>query len=237
MTSLTDNFFNIVYGLDSRVKVVWLISSMVLFFIDNSLLVFLIIFASAVMFILSGGHRTIYMKGVKYILVFFLIIFFIAVLSFEQISDIELALFSILKWTGLMLSCIAFFTMTKPFELISALRSFRVPEGFVFALGIGFRFIPIIFEEIEQISMAQRARGLYTGRGFEKIIRLPTIINAMTVPLIEEILRKLWDMWLALNVRGFALGKRRPKNIFRFSIPNFIVLLYSISIIILSLIS
>ncbi|HII06152.1 MAG TPA: hypothetical protein HA349_02195 [Methanotrichaceae archaeon] len=58
--------------------------------------------------------------------------------------NIIYALIMVSKWLTLTLSSIAFFVMTKQFELMGALRSFRVPEGFIFSLGMGFRFIPII---------------------------------------------------------------------------------------------
>ena len=227
---------DVVYELDPRIKVIWLISCACVYFTDNILLIFIITFISAAMFVISGAHKTIYMKAFYYILIFFLMLFLLAMWESTEITSVFFALTAISKWLAIVLSSIAFFVMTKPFELMTALRSFRVPEGFVFSLGIGFRFIPIIFESSDKILLAQKARGLYSGKGLlRKIIRIPTIIKALTIPLIIEMLNRLWDMWLALMVRGFVLGKKRRKIKLELSVSNLVVLGYSVIIIMISI--
>lgn len=227
---------DIIYELDPRIKVIWLISSASIYFTDNILLILIITFISVIAFVFSGAHKTIYMESFYYILFFFLMIFLLAMWESTDTVNVIFALTAISKWLAIVLSSIAFFVITKPFELMIALRSFRVPERFVFSLGIGFRFIPIIFEASDKILMAQKARGLYSGKGFRKILRVPMVINALAVPLIIEILYRLWNMWLALMVRGFALGKKRIKMQFKLSVPNLAILSYSITIILLSII-
>ena len=226
---------DIVYELDPRIKVIWLISCACVYFTDNILLILTITFISAAMFVISGAHKTIYMKVFYYVLIFFSMLFLLAMWESTETTSVIFALTAISKWLAIVLSSIAFFVMTKPFELMTALRSFRVPEGFVFSLGIGFRFIPIIFEASDKILQAQKARGLYSGKGLRKIIRIPMIINALTIPLIIEMLNRLWDMWLALMVRGFVLGKKRRKTKLVLSVPNLIVLSYSVIIIVVSI--
>lgn len=187
--------------------------------------------SSAAMFLSSGAHKTIYMKALYYIFIFLIILFVLATWGSGSEANIFDALTVISKWLTITLSSIAFFVMTRPFELMSAMRSFRIPEGFVFSLGIGFRFIPIIIESTEKILMAQKARGLYSGKGFKKILSIPTMINALTVPLIVEMLNRLWDMWLALMVRGFDISKRRRNSTLKLSASNLCILIYSSAVI------
>jgi energy-coupling factor transport system permease protein len=173
------------------------------------------------------------MKAFYYILSFFLVIFLLALWESMQPASIIFALTSILKWVAIVLSSIAFFVITKPFELLIALRSLRMPEGFVFSLGIGFRFIPIIFETAEKILVAQKARGLHVGKGIRRLFRLPLVIKAVVIPLIIEILNRLWLMWIALMVRGFELNKRNNPSL-KWSMSNIVIFIYSLIIILLS---
>jgi len=220
-----------VYDIDPRIKLIWLLSYTAVYFTENNLLIFIMTVSSAAMFLSSGAQKTIYMKALYYILVFLIILFIIATWGSGSEANITYALTVISKWLTITLSSIGFFVMTRPFELMSALRSFRVPEGFVFSLGIGFRFIPIIIESTDKILMAQKARGLYSGKGFKKILSIPTTINALTVPLIVEMLNRLWDMWLALMVRGFDISKRRKNARLKLSVSNLCILIYSFAII------
>lgn len=233
---MINNSFEIVYVLNPHVKLIWLISCAFLFFTTNILLILLIVTVSAIMFVLSGAHRTIYMKGFIYISAFFASILLLAIFVSGHQGDLILAIISISKWTGIVLSSMAFFAMTRPFELMVALRSFKVPEGFVFALGIGFRFVPVVFDQIEKISMAQRARGLRLRNGLGRLTGIPIVIRALVVPLVIEILRRSWDTWLALNVRGFSLAKRRRQTAHETSMQDLLVLSYSIGVIVASLI-
>lgn len=232
ITLITNQMEDLVYELDPRIKVIWLISCASVYFTDEKLLIYIITLVSAVMFLVSGAHKTIYMKAFYYIFLFLMAFFFLAMWESTEITDKYSALTDISKWLAISLSSIAFFVMTRPFELMTALRSFRVPNGFVFSLGIGFRFIPIIFESSEKIRLAQKARGLYSGKGLAKILRIPIIINAMAIPLIIEMLNRLWNMWLALMVRDFDISRNRQIVTLEATTSNLIVLCYSISIII-----
>lgn len=220
-----------VYELDPRVKLIWLLSYMAVYFTENNLLIFIMTVSSAAMFLSSGAYKTIYMTAFYYILIFLIIIFILTTWGAGSEANIIYALVVMSKWLTITLSSIGFFVMTRPFELMSAMRSIRIPEGFVFSLGIGFRFIPIIIESADKILMAQKARGLYSGKGFKKVLSIPTMINALTVPLIIEMLNRLWDMWLALMVRGFDISKRRKNAKMKLSTSNLCILIYSFTII------
>ncbi len=215
---------------------IWLLSCASVYLTDDKSLISLITLVSAMMFVISGAHKTIYMKAFYYVFAFLIALFLLAMWESTETGNIIYALTVISKWLAISLSSIAFFVMTRPFELMTALRSFRVPEAFVFSLGIGFRFIPIIFESADKILMAQKARGLYSGKGFRKLFRIPMIINALAIPLIIEMLNRLWNMWLALMVRGFDIGRSQRRMKLELSASNMIVLIYSIIILIFSIV-
>ena len=220
----------IIYELDPRLKLIWLMSYALVYIIENRVLILVMALSSAFMFLFSGAHKTIYMKALYYIFIFLIILFLFITWGSGGGLDIISATIIILKWLIITLSSIAFFVMTRPFEIMSAMRSLRVPEAFVFSLGMGFRFIPIIIESSGQILMAQKARGLLSGKGIKMIFSLPVLVNALAVPLIIETLNRLWEMWLALVVRGFDLHKEHKKNKLKLSISNLAVLIYSVVI-------
>jgi energy-coupling factor transport system permease protein len=170
------------------------------------------------------------MKAFYYLILFLIMLFLLEAWNSSDKENLRLAVITLLKWLCLALSSIAFFVMTKPFELLSALRSLRFPEEIVFSLGMGFRFLPIIFESTERILMAQKARGLYSGKGLKKFFRIPIIIDALAVPLLIDILNRLWSMWLTLMIRGLNIERRHKRLRFTLSAPNIIVLVYSLSI-------
>jgi hypothetical protein len=57
------------------------------------------------------------------------------------------------------------------------------------------------------------------------------IINALAIPLIIEMLNRLWNMWLALMVRDFDLSRNRQRIKLEATPSNIIVLSYSLLII------
>ena len=187
-------------------------------------------------FIASKSHRTIYMKGVFYISLFFVFILILSVLEFNKLDDLSKTLLIICKWVALISSSVALFASSKSFDFVESLKSFKVPKGFTFALGIGFRFIPIIFEEIGKISLAQKARGLNIGRGVKGIFKIPIVLKSISIPLLRGIMLRLEGMYLTLKVRGFELEKQRSQLKFKWSILNLGLFIYSIVIIILSII-
>lgn len=232
--TLEDNFQTLVYNLNPRVKLIWFISCTGIYFTNNLIVIFTITFTSLLMFIFSKSHKTIYFKALYYLIPFFIIIFFLALWESSRPANIILAITSISKFTALFLSSVAFFVMTKPFELLTALRSFKIiPKKFIFALGISFRFIPIIFEITEKILIAQKARGLNVGKGIiRRFLSLPIVIKALVIPLMVEIFNQIWLMWIALMIRGYNFNKG-SSAVLKWSMADKLVIIYSLTIILI----
>lgn len=229
-------FYNTILSIDTRIKLIWFLSCTSVYFTNNPYLILIIMASGITGFVMSKSQKTIYMKGVIYISIFFVLILFLAAWESLEVENLFNAILIISKWTAVISSSIALFTSTRPFDLVDALRSFRLPKGFTFALGIGFRFIPIIFEEGSKILLAQKARGLNAGRGISHIAKIPLVVYSVSIPLLRGMMMRLEYMWIALKVRGFELEKRRGAMIFNWSPPNIGLSVYSVCIIVLSII-
>lgn len=230
---LKDKIHKEIIDADARIKMLWLFSTAMVFLTNNTILLGIIFITTLCFFIFSRVHKTIYIKGFFYSLAFFLILFLLSLFNSSGQGVIDASI-SILKWSVMILATLAFFVMTRPFDLIYSLRSLKVPESITFALGIGFRFIPIIFEEGNRVLIAQRARGLGAKRGITGIFSFPKILFSISIPLIMGMLFRLHEMWIAMAVRGFEVGKRQKILFFKWNRFNIILLLYSVLIIILS---
>ena len=234
---LKNKIYKKIINVDARIKMLWLFSSATVFLTNNIILLGIIMTGTLLLFVFSKAHKTIYMKGFIYSLVFIVILF---LLSFIESPEQGLLNASILisKWSIIILASSTFFVITRPFDLIYSLRSLKVPESITFALGIGFRFIPIIFEEGERVLLAQRARGLDAKKGLYKIFSLPKIIFSVSIPLIAGMLFRFHEMWIAMAVRGFEAGKKNQKVLFfEWDWSNIILLFYSILVVLTVVIS
>lgn len=229
---LKDKIYKEIINVDARIKILWLFSAAMVFLTDNIIMLGVIFIGTMFLFTFSKVHKTIYMKGFLYSLIFFVILFLLFLFNSSE-QDIANASISILKWSVIVLATLSFFVMTRPFDLIYSLRGLKVPESITFALGIGFRFIPIIFEEGNRVLIAQRARGLDIKKGFTRIFSFPKIIFSISIPLIMGMLFRLHEMWIAMAVRGFEAGKNQKVLFFNWNWSNIILLLYSVSIIVL----
>ena len=229
---LKDKIYKEMIDVDARIKILWLFSAAMVFFTDNTILLGVIFIGTLLLFAFSKVHKTIYMKGFLYSLIFFVILFLLSLFNSSE-QGIVNASISILKWSVIVLATLTFFVMTRPFDLIYSLRSLKVPESITFALGIGFRFIPIIFEEGNRVLIAQRARGLDVKKGFTRIFSFPKILFSISIPLIVGMLFRLHEMWIAMAIRGFEAGKNQKVLFFEWSWSNIVLLFYSVSIIIL----
>ncbi len=227
-----DRIYSGMIDVDVRIKVLWLMSSAMVFLVNNMLVISGIFVGTVMLFVSSKVHRTIYMKGFFYCLAFFAIIFALSVLESPNHGLVN-ACILILKWSVLILATFTFFVMTRPFDLIYFLRSLKIPEGITFALGIGFRFIPIIFEEGNRVLIAQRARGLDVRTGFGRILNIPKVLSSVSIPLIMGMLYRLHEMWIAMAVRGFEAGKNQKMVFCKWNWASILLLLYSLLIIFL----
>lgn len=83
----------------------------------------------------------------------------------------------------------------------SFLRKLRLPvESFAMAVSLLFRFIPVLFKELQRFSMIVKARGKLQGRAGSIPLRS---VRAMTIPLLISMMSYAEEVTLAMEARGF----------------------------------
>lgn len=92
--------------------------------------------------------------------------------------------------------------------LLTPLRWLRLPvDDFALMALIALRFIPTLFEEIEQLLKAQTSRGADYSHGTLRE-RVQSMI-ALFVPLLQGVLRRATDLAIALEARGYEVEGRQ----------------------------
>lgn len=127
-------------------------------------------------------------------------------------SGIFLSLFFVLYPCSLLLTM-----TTSPIALIEGLtmlmkplRWLRLPvDDFALMLLIALRFIPTLFEEIEQLMKAQAARGASFSSGtlHERV----QSVLALFVTFLRNTLRRASDLAIALDARGYQVDGRQTR--------------------------
>lgn len=224
--------------LDPRIKLLWLIGSSFVLLSNNLLLVSAVLGITLTVLMTHSQRgrqdRFLSKAGPIYLSVYFIITFLLVLLL---LRDVTIALLISFKLLTIAVAAVLYFEITRPSEMLETLRSLRIPSSLALALGVGIRFIPIVFEEARKILLAQRARGLGTGRGITTLFHLPTVISALSVPLLINIFSRVNDLWLAINVRGVGTLSILHRRQFRWTWLNTSVVVYTLLIMILSIIT
>ncbi len=228
-----------ILALDSRVKIFWFLCvSISIFLSDNIFILLSILFVATVGLFGYRERGAIYEIGRTYLAIYFLIILLISFLLQDQYTFngfINATILS-LRLITLALIAIVYFQYTRETEFIEALHVLWVPNLIALAVGVAIRFIPVIFEETQRILMAQRARGLATGRGLRVIKRIPTIIRALAMPLFVASWKRANDLVIILHLRRISPSRRQIQRSFNVTLGNILVIIYTLSILIMSFI-
>lgn len=104
---------------------------------------------------------------------------------------------------------------TRPLELMEAgaylmapLKKFRFPvDDLSMLMGLSLRFIPLLTEEAEKISWAQKARGLDWEKG--PIWSRLANRSAIFYPLLVSLFRRSEEVAVAMEARGYRRGHPR----------------------------
>jgi len=128
---------------------------------------------------------------------------------------------------GLMLFFGLVFIASTPIEyLLYGLLRMGVPFPVSFALSLSFRLVPIFSESIATIRQAQQSRGLKASGNF---IQRYQSYFPLFVPVLLSALRKVDQLSIALESRGFGSGIKRTSWIeFKFGAGDWLVLLSSL---------
>ncbi|HLX39190.1 MAG TPA: energy-coupling factor transporter transmembrane component T [Ktedonobacteraceae bacterium] len=104
---------------------------------------------------------------------------------------------------------------TSPIALIEGLTKLMLPlrwvrlpvDDFALMTLISLRFIPTLFEEVDQLLKAQMSRGADYANGTIRE-RIQSLL-ALFVPLIQGVLRRASDLSIALEARGYESEGRQ----------------------------
>lgn len=111
-----------------------------------------------------------------------------------------------LKLAELLAASILFLSTTTIEEFTSSLISLRVPYRVAFAMSLAFRLVPLFMDSALTVVQAQSLRGYDFNQGnvFERLRRyVPALI-----PVFMGALRRVNNMAMALEARGFGIGER-----------------------------
>lgn len=126
---------------------------------------------------------------------------------------------------------------TSPLKINEAIRTILGPlsriglptEHFAVMLGLTVRFIPMLFQEADNIRTAQRARGI----GFEKTGFFDTARASapIALPLVLSAFRKAGELSMAMEARGYRMdGKGLVREKIHMNVGEWYVLLVSFAL-------
>lgn len=122
-----------------------------------------------------------------------------------HIFYVEGLLFGLAICCRLLIPMFAFqlvFMTSDPREIVLGLARIGVPYRVAFLFSTTFRFVPLLFEEMEGIKEAQRLRGIdIDSLG---LIRKLIAMARMLVPLVMICLNKAQLMEIALQAKAFT---------------------------------
>ncbi len=113
-------------------------------------------------------------------------------------------------------------------EFIRAMGFFGVPNVILLMTIIGFRFIPIIRNEIRDMLNSLRLRGIEPND--MKLKERASFYLNLTVPLVFNTLKRARDIAAVLEARGFRSDNRRKVRFERFGLYDWVVITFSLAV-------
>ncbi|MCP3032850.1 energy-coupling factor transporter transmembrane protein EcfT [Halobacillus sp. A1] len=195
--------------LDPRVIMIWyLIVSLLPWFTFNFvILIGLAIYTSVLALITRVSPLIIFLLAIGVIGelgYIFLVVFFMGG-DFEAYASL---ITLTLKIIIMSIASIAAFASMDPEKLSDALLSFGVPAQFSFAVSYGYRMLPILMDEYQQIIQSFRLRGKAPEKaGFLKwklVYYYVVIVIKAFYPMMLNTAKRTRTTVEALEVRGFS---------------------------------
>ena len=251
---------SILHRLDPRVKLFGTLMMLISLFVSNNFLNYVLITVVLITVIkLSKVPFKMLMRGLKGIIIILLIsVIFTMFLTpgstlvkvgFIKITryGLKKACYLAIRLVYLVISTSIMTLTTTPNDLADGLeKSFSllskvgVPvHEMAMMMSIALRFIPILMEETEKITMAQKARGARFDDG--NIIKKAKSMVPILVPLFMSAIRRALDLADAMEARCYNGGKGRTKmKPLKYSKNDYsayvLILVYFVAIIALSFI-
>lgn len=112
-----------------------------------------------------------------------------------------------LRVDAMLVVGVVFLACTTVEAFVAGLRWLLVPYPLTFALGLAFRFVPLLFATTATVVKAQRSRGLDLERG-GPLVRVRKYLPLL-VPIFVATVRSTNALAMALEARAFSPGESR----------------------------
>lgn len=222
---------SLVYKMDPRGKLLTTICFILLIFLANNPVTYIIVTLFSILAVAATGLKPkVFWDGVKpmiWLILFtsFLQLFFtvggkvywrwgIFAISTYGITN---AVFIFIRFTVIILISTVMTVTTMPLEIADAiewllipLKIFRIPvDKIALVMSIALRFVPTLFDETYKIMNAQRSRGADFNNG--GLIQRAKAITPLLVPLFISSLETAIDLSTAMESRGYRGDEGRTK--------------------------
>ncbi len=124
-----------------------------------------------------------------------------------------------LKIIIMMITSLTVIYTTKPGEILKSLIKIGAPPKFAIAIVTALRFLPMIFEEVYQLTIVMRLK-----KEKIKIRRLPRLLYLMVKNIIVESYKRAFIIGIALEVRGIPENPEIPISSNKVSLTGSLIL-------------
>ncbi len=125
----------------------------------------------------------------------------------------------VLKITIMMTTSLTVIYTTKPGEILKSLIRVGFPPKFAIAIVTALRFLPMIFEEVYQLTTVMHLKNEKI-----KLRRLPKLLYLMIKNIIIESYKRAFITGIALEVRGIPENPEIPMSGNKFNLVGSLIL-------------
>ncbi len=160
-----------------------------------------ILFISTI--IVSLAFRSDFIKNISIILFSSITILSIGIIAWLLSPDLVLLniVLNFFRWISLIVISVIFFSSINLFELVSSLVFFKVPTKIAIALGVGFRFLPVVVDESKRVAKIQNQSGYKHTLSSIYKSGLLNFLSRVLSPILVSILRRADSISISVTVQ------------------------------------
>lgn len=220
-----------VHALDPRAKILFVFSMMVIVFLANNWITYILLTAVILIaMLLSKLKLSFLINGLKPIMLLVLFTFFMhlfltkgggtlfqwGIVSIDK-QGVQMGIFISMRFILIIFLTTIMTLTTRPLSLTDAIESLfkplkriKVPvHELALMMSIALRFIPTLMDETTKVMRAQMSRGSDMTSG-PFISRIKAIVPLL-VPLFVSAFKRAEDLAIAMEVRGYRGDVNRTK--------------------------
>ena len=200
---------NDVRTIDPRIKLTLLpVIGFISFFISDTILLFVILLFSFLLYIYSG----IYKKAFSFLVFFSLLLgleYGMAKISdYNFVFSLYMMIFFLSRMTLIAMFGAYITRTTKISEMIEALNRMKIPRSISIPFSVLLRFAPTMRHEVKALKENMRIRGVVTSRFF--ILLHPIkYVEYTLVPLLMRMIKVSDELSASALIRGLDSEERR----------------------------